>query len=250
MKIQFDLTVEDYLAFQLFHSQNSPAMKQQKAVCRVFVVVAICSVLFLNQRLAVLPLGWPITCVAAIAITVVFLASYEYLLQFSVKRLARRLIEEGSTQGVTGEHELEISEAALIERTTISESQHAWEGLADIQETDRFALIYISSLQAHVIPRERVIQGDYRTFVDAAIARWKTACAPAVSEGRALAIAKEHAEDRQWPWLEPVECKLETGSSPQGIYVIRTNTRGRGCNVVMQVDASDGTITKSNFLPR
>ena len=71
-----------------------------------------------------------------------------------------------------------------------------------------------------------------------------------MTETEAIEIAARHAKQQGWTWLEPVECKLNKRWFSQPVYVIRTNTGNRGCNILMMIDATEGTVTEARFLPR
>lgn len=65
---------------------------------------------------------------------------------------------------------------------------------------------------------------------------------------RLLEAARAHAEERGWPWLEPVDIRLSSISDRT--WTIRTNARAVGMNVRILVRESDGAILQAGFLPR
>lgn len=90
-------------------------------------------------------------------------------------RQVRRLYKEGTNKGTLGQHELEIDDSGLVERTEVNETRHAWQGVERIVETDTHALIYISSMMAHVIPKRSVTVGDADAFIACAKQLWSAA---------------------------------------------------------------------------
>ena len=55
--------------------------------------------------------------------------------------------------GVVGEHEFEIRDDGLFERTSLNEGVYRWSGVSKIRCVGRFLFIYVSGNQVHYIPR-------------------------------------------------------------------------------------------------
>ena len=71
-----------------------------------------------------------------------------------------------------------------------------------------------------------------------------------MTEQEAIAVAAKYAREQAWTWLEPVECRRKSRWFQKPVFEIRTNASSRGSNIVVTVDAIDGTIVRANFLPR
>jgi hypothetical protein len=56
-------------------------------------------------------------------------------------------------RGLLGEHELEIREQGLVERTEFNESLHRWSGFHKVVRTTRYLYIYVTDNQVHIVPR-------------------------------------------------------------------------------------------------
>ena len=56
-------------------------------------------------------------------------------------------------QGLLGEHELEIRDDGIVERTNINESVHRWAGFHKIITTRRYLYIYVTDHNVHIVPR-------------------------------------------------------------------------------------------------
>jgi hypothetical protein len=68
---------------------------------------------------------------------------------------------------------------------------------------------------------------------------------PKISQEESIRIARRVCEQLGWPWFEPVEAKRE-----QGMWVIRTNLDGRGCNAYISMDQDTGGVREAGFAPR
>ena len=71
-----------------------------------------------------------------------------------------------------------------------------------------------------------------------------------MTETEAIEIAAKYAEKRGWPWLEPIVCQRSIPRSTDAQYLIRTNARKRGANVIITVDPTLGAVTDAKFLAR
>jgi hypothetical protein len=70
-------------------------------------------------------------------------------------------------RGFLGDHELEIRDDGLIERTDINESVHRWAGFHKIVTTGRYLYIYVTDNNVHIVPRRYFAsEQEQRTFQD------------------------------------------------------------------------------------
>ncbi len=74
----------------------------------------------------------------------------------------------GKGRGIVGEHELEISDAGLAERTEFNDSLHKWKGVTAVRETSHFYFIRVNESGGafHTLPKNgRCFEGDVHAFV-------------------------------------------------------------------------------------
>ncbi len=71
-----------------------------------------------------------------------------------------------------------------------------------------------------------------------------------MNEKEILEIAVKYAQERGWPWLEPIEVRRRSRWFGRAVYMIRSKSEMRGRNVVMMIDAVDGAIKQAGFLRR
>lgn len=70
-------------------------------------------------------------------------------------------------RGVLGEHTLEITDEGLVESTEVNRSLANWRTSFQIRETSRYAYIYISVGNAHVVPKKSPpLEGSVTEFLD------------------------------------------------------------------------------------
>lgn len=117
----------------------------------------------------------PINVAGAILFAGLFSLIFNHLFAASMDRQVRRLYKEGTNKGVFGQHEIEIDDEGLVERTEVNETRQSWQGVERVGETDEYAFIYISSVMAHVIPKRPGIDGDPDEFITRAKQMWLAA---------------------------------------------------------------------------
>ena len=79
-------------------------------------------------------------------------------------------------RGFLGEHELEIRDDGLVERTDVNESVHRWAGFDKIVTKRRYLYIYVTDHNVHIVPRryfaseqtERVFRDELERHINAA----------------------------------------------------------------------------------
>ncbi len=162
MRIRYENTVDDFAAFQQFHMENSPSVRRRTALVRWGIPAfgagagVLIMIVWGPDRWEGIPL---------ILFGLIFPIIFPVIMRRSLKRQVAELYREGGEKGVLGMHELLVSDQWLTERTDYNEQRSSWESIGRIGSSDDRTFIYVSPLTAHVIPRERVQEGDYDAFV-------------------------------------------------------------------------------------
>lgn len=77
-------------------------------------------------------------------------------------------------KGVLGEHTLAITDEGLVESTAVNRSLANWGTSFRIRETGRYAYIFVSDTNAHVVPKTSPpLEGSVDEFLNALRARIK-----------------------------------------------------------------------------
>ena len=158
--LRFSLGVDDFLAFQQFHVRNSPS--QRNLLYFSAIVGLIVAIYLTSDVFARIPIWLSFILLILNLFFAIFVAKivFHRLIRFYL----RRMLSEGSQEGLLGLHELEIANGFLIERTAVNEHRHLLSKIDRIVESDEYVFVYISSLQAHVIPKRRIEHGDLYAF--------------------------------------------------------------------------------------
>jgi hypothetical protein len=107
--------------------------------------------------------------VGFLVFSVVFqLMLFFVIIVFGITAMTSLALLFGKGRGVLGEHEMEVSEVGLTERTQFNDSLHKWNGVTAVRETPGFYYIRVceSGGSLHVIPKkDRVLEGDLNAFI-------------------------------------------------------------------------------------
>lgn len=168
MKIIYENTLEDAIAFNRYHYSNSDTFRKQKDKVTIhlpvalFFAVVILTLLIRDIRIAV----WGS----------VFIGSYLIFIFRAYNRdlykTVGKLYKEQDMKGFVCEHQLEINEDGILEKTEVNERKDKWSGVQLIGADPAHAFIYVGAMQAHIIPRERIVEGDYDRFLESAKSYW------------------------------------------------------------------------------
>lgn len=82
---------------------------------------------------------------------------------WSIRRSVRRFAQE-NRKAFEGEHDLEITDFELVERSPQGEMRSSLQGIEKIVKSDGYLLIYVTSMAAHVVPLNRVVEGNFQQF--------------------------------------------------------------------------------------
>lgn len=173
MKITYENTPEDAVAFSKYHSDNSPTVRQARRFYTLAVPASV-MILFLclphraevskTSRLIKASLYGACSAVAYLAL------SYS-----SQRRQTRRLYAEGENRAIFGRREMAIDESGLVEKTEFSETWLSWMAVERVVETDKHLFILVSALSAYIIPKTALTEVDAELFVSTARKYWEEA---------------------------------------------------------------------------
>lgn len=167
MKIKYRMELEDVVAFNRYHIDNSPAMRRTKFLLMWGVGAGIFAAI---SALAVLR-NSVIVFVYGVLGTTFYILLFRRSWIRSHEKQVRRLYNEGTNKRILGTRELELVEDRLLEVSETGRQETVLSVVERIAMTDAHVFIYIASVIAHVLPRSKVIEGNLEEFVDAVKAK-------------------------------------------------------------------------------
>lgn len=154
-QVRFEFTREDFVAFNLYHHDHSPATRYQKR--RIILIFGALGVI-----LPVIKLMHPeyhellyIFGGTSLLVAVTFPLNFRR----GLRRNLDRLLSEGKNKGLLGPREVGLSPAEVRSTGTMGINTTAWPAVEKIVKHEDRLYIYTSSLSAVVIPR-RAFESD------------------------------------------------------------------------------------------
>lgn len=158
MEINYKLTEEDYIHFNLYHIKNSETGKKalalQRFITPLFFII-ISYIYSLISDMAFLPLF--ITFFVMSILWVIFYPKYFYSL---IARNAKKMIKEGKNDGLIGNHQLKLAEEGLVDTSLNKETKVTWLGITSFQEDDGYFFLYNSSVSSYILPKREIDDVD------------------------------------------------------------------------------------------
>jgi hypothetical protein len=163
ISIRYENTEHDVVAFNRHWHDRSPGMRRAKRLATwtlpLLVVAGTAVADVLRGSVRWTPWG--------VVFGVFYVPFYLHSYRRNVRQATRSYLADGRNESVLCEHELEITPEGLVERTPVSEGRTAWSGIERVDVTPDRTYVFVQTAAAHIIPRERVTQGDYESFVAA-----------------------------------------------------------------------------------
>ena len=180
MKIRFETTIEDIVAWNRFHFAQSPAMRRQRWTLTL-LVPAFAGVIAWFDYLAWLdsPAHEGVAFwMYAIVFAFFWFVAIQFLLPWRTAQNVRKLLAEGSNHSVLGRREMELVNNRLIVKMEWIESSYDLRAIEKIVSNGDYAFVYISSIQAFPIPMRLYPEEEYRAFVAELRDAWENRDAP------------------------------------------------------------------------
>jgi hypothetical protein len=173
MRLRYENTANDFVAFNAFHLAQSPSYKRSIAIYTcVFGLATGLAVFFLAKSTSLeivksLPEESKIlvAAVQAILVVAIYALLLPRVLRRSTMRQARKLLAEGQNKLFLCEHRVEITDDGLVTWSPYGESRVRWEAVERVQRTEPHTFLYVSAVAAFIIPHDRILEGDCEAFV-------------------------------------------------------------------------------------
>ncbi|WP_153731444.1 YcxB family protein [Sporosarcina obsidiansis] len=154
MEIQYELTEEDVVAFNLYHVKNSKVGKNSLQWQRfvsplIFLLFAYFLSVFTDMARGPLFATFALTAV----VWVILYPKYFY---FHITRQVRKMLKEGKNDGLVGEHFMKMNKTGMTDTTSTGETNVQWTGVQRIIEDADYFYIYTSTVSAYILPKRDV----------------------------------------------------------------------------------------------
>lgn len=167
MHIIFGINAEELFLFNQYLFDNSKTIQKAFTKNRSMISFSpILAAMILSLVNELSPLN-ALILAGIVAITISLPAYYVYpmLVRKNLRKRIVKMYSEGQNNGIIGEHELQIDADGLVEKTQLGEVRQEWDKIKDIVSLEGRTYIFISDINAYILPRQSVVSGDYDAFV-------------------------------------------------------------------------------------
>lgn len=151
MEIKFELTEEDYIKYNLYHVNKSPSMRKSILIQRLMGPAVFIIAPFIVAKYSDIPLWYWITLFGIT--TIVWLAFYPKYANWEMRTRLKKLMKERNNESLFAERKLTITEGGIAEESPGEMSSISWGKVVSVEEAEEYIYIYISPVEAHIIPK-------------------------------------------------------------------------------------------------
>ncbi|MBU3143700.1 YcxB family protein [Clostridium sp. CF012] len=150
MKIDYQLTKQDYIDFNMNYMSNSKSVKRLFIAQRYIVPIIFLLMPVMLIRVTSIPLGyWFKVFLVSSVLWIIFYPKY---FKWSVSKRISKMLDEGENTDMLGKRSLTLTEKGIIDCSTLSESKTDWSVIEKITQTQKHIFIFISSVAAYILP--------------------------------------------------------------------------------------------------
>ena len=159
--LRYSNTIDDLVAFNLYHIENSPAMRKQMNNSRIRVALISMALLYILAH----QMGDMTLFYIGIAITAVYFLLKPFLSKRGVRGTVKFHMKNGLYNNVACEHRIYIDKNFLMEETEFEKTGHRIDRILRLAHTDDRCFIYVDEHRAHIIPKDHMTEGNVEEFL-------------------------------------------------------------------------------------
>jgi len=162
MRIVFDFTIEDWMAFQSHFVEKAKNYKLTRMVTAlmvplVFTCLIVYDVLLDNIKIV----SYLIYMIFSIIWIIYTLKTYKR----SYLKKVRKILLNGDNSGILGSHEVIFNDDGVTHIQPQSEEKVLWAGIKKVEENDDYFFLFVTAISALIIPKKK-IEKDLNAIVD------------------------------------------------------------------------------------
>lgn len=164
MKINFEITKDDYINFNLHHLKNSKSQKSTFNFLRYVMPIALSILMyFIGRDTFNQPsIYW---IIIAIIFSVIWILTYPKQYKKLIAKQTDKIISEGDNSSIFGNKSLEIINGTLVVKGDFISETVSLESIKDIKIYEDMILIYIGGFTAHIVPRRYLDEEVEKKFI-------------------------------------------------------------------------------------
>lgn len=157
--IEYEITEEDHVNFNVYHTLNSPLHKKQFRISKFILPAILLPVIYFTGTLLFKQPSW-FWIVTVLGFYIYWIYSYPKSYKKTIRKQSLKLINEGDNSSIYGKKKIEITDDQLIfveADMTISIPKAR---VKEIKENDDMILLYLSAVSAQIIPKRYLSDKD------------------------------------------------------------------------------------------
>ena len=174
MRIKFKNNTDDLLILNDYLCEHSTAMKKIILKNRIMMAISPLVGVMVLVYIKNIPMDPAIFIFAFMGIILSLPLFFYYPRYFkrSTRKNMIKLYGKNKNKGVMGVHEISIENDGLVAKTEYNETKLKWGSIENIVTFKGKTLIFTGAMQAHVVPEDAIIDGDYKAFTDELISSY------------------------------------------------------------------------------
>ncbi|MEO6846243.1 MAG: YcxB family protein [Chthoniobacterales bacterium] len=163
MKISYDFDIDDWNSFQRYHYSVSATYRRMRTITRLLLPVAFG--FFLASQ--IMSHGFELWSFSFfVIISVVWFVFYPLWFDRRVIRQGNRFLREDKTDNLFGRREIEFFPDRIQVISSVGNATYNASGIIKVIESPQALFLYISSIQALVIPKCKLPEDDFQNAVN------------------------------------------------------------------------------------
>ncbi|MFJ5717779.1 YcxB family protein [Neobacillus sp. NPDC093127] len=154
MEINYHLTEDDYLNFNLYHVKNSKAAMRTLNIQRFLMPIFFIAAAYLFSTIDDVPFLWML--VPFIIVSILWFIFYPKYFYNHVARGTRKMIKEGKNEGLLGDHTMRLSDEGIVDSNSNGETKVNWSGIHEFKESSDTFYLYNSAISAYILPKREL----------------------------------------------------------------------------------------------
>ncbi|MCK8059157.1 MULTISPECIES: YcxB family protein [unclassified Fusibacter] len=165
MTINYTLGLDDYIAFNLYHTQNSPLMRRAVLFQRVLPPIAFIIFGTILANIMDLPLMFSVFIYTGLSV-IWMLYFPKYFRKSLIKRVTKLLLEKNN-MGLFGDYSLTVNEGGITSSGPNQMNEVKWSGIKSLEIAKEHIYLYNSSVSAYILPKVAFTdEAEQQGFVD------------------------------------------------------------------------------------
>ena len=170
--IRYELEVEDYVRFNLFHFHKTKLGRNEVMKYRMKVIALAALILYLIGCLAANSFFWFPFLLLAFGTTVMWLKTLIFY-RSTMRSEMKKEFKKSEHKLHLCEYILSIEETGFVLKTNHSESKIAWAAMEKIETEPDYTYLYIGTKNAVIIPNKSISEGNIATVLNAIKTHYK-----------------------------------------------------------------------------